>query len=503
MLTLDTEAAQEVSVLHVETDHDTRRAVGQSIQQTLEDVTTVTVEDRQRAVAYVAAGEVECVVSEYRGASFDGLELLRSIRSRDEEIPFLFFSDVHDDEVAVEALDAGADGFLYKTDQNDGYVRLARRIESLVESRQRRDSLAETVRDFSRLFDQTEDVFWMYTADWAEVVFVNATYEEMWGQPVSRLESEPAAFLEATHPEDRERVRAAMERLSAGSSVDIEFRVNPRESFDRWVWVQGTPITDADGDVEYVAGYVRDVTDRRAQERELERRTDQLQRQAEQREFFNSVLRHDVLNGMNVIRGRSEYLVDVLDDDPQREQAETIHTWAEEIIEVIDHVRSIMRTIQNDDGEELAPVDLRPLVNTEAERVAAAYPEATVEVDVPSGLSVRANDLLSTVVSNLLTNAVEHNDPNGLRLRVTAERDGDTAHLRIADTGNGISDDRKEAVFERDESTRAGTERGGLGLYMVETLVTTYGGEVWIEDNDPTGTVVCMDLPAVDEASSD
>ena len=247
MLTLDTEPPQGVSVLHVEADHDTRQAVDRSIQQTLDDVTTITVEDRQRAVAYVAADEVECVVSEYRFPSFDGLELLRSVRSHDEEIPFLFFSDVRDDEAAVAALEAGADGFLYKTDQNDRYGRLARRIESLVESRQRRDSLAETVRDFSRLFDQTEDVFWMYTADWADVVFVNATYEEVWGQPVSRLESDPRAFLEATHPEDRERVSAAIERLSAGSSVDLEFRVNPRESFERWVWVQGAPITDARG----------------------------------------------------------------------------------------------------------------------------------------------------------------------------------------------------------------------------------------------------------------
>ena len=499
MLTVDTEAAGgEVSVLHVEDDPGARLAVDRSLQRALDTVTTVSVEDPERAVAYVDAGEVGCVVSEFRCESFDGLELLRSVRARDAEIPFLFFSDVRDDAAAIDALEAGADGFLCKTRERERYVRLARRIESLVTSRRRRDSLAETVRDFSRLFDQTDDVFWMYTADWEEVAFVNSAYADVWGQPLSRLESDPRAFLDATHPDDRGQVIAAMERLSEGSSVDLEFRVNPEESFERWVWVQGTPITDGSGTVEYVAGYVRDVTERRAEQRELERRTGQLERRAEQREFFNSVLRHDVLNGMNVIRGRAEYLVDELDDEAEREHAETIRTWAEEIIEVIDHVRSILQTIEAEDGQEFEPVDVAPVVTTEAERVAAAYPETAVEVDVPPRLSVRANDLLSTVISNLLTNAVEHNDPDGLGLRVTAEDRGDTVRIRVADTGSGIPDGRKEAVFERDESTRDGTERGGLGLYMVQTLVTTYGGEVWIEDNAPTGTVVCLDLPAVD-----
>ena len=343
----------------------------------------------------------------------------------------------------------------------------------------------------------------MYTADWEEVAFVNSAYEDVWGQPVSRLESDPKAFLEATHPDDRGRVVAAMERLSEGSSVDLEFRVNPEEGFERWVWVQGIPVTDGSGTVEYVAGYVRDVTERRAEQRELERRTGQLERRAEQREFFNSVLRHDVLNGMNVIRGRAEYLVDALDDETEREQAETIRKWAEEIIEVIDHVRSILRTIDTEDGQDLEPVDVASVATTEAERVRAAYPETAVEVDVPSGLSVRANDLLSTVISNLLTNAVEHNDPDDLTLRVTGEDRDDAVRLRVVDTGGGIPDDRKEAVFERDESTRDGTERGGLGLYMAQTLVTTYGGSVWIEDNDPSGTVVCMDLPKAGEQSGD
>jgi len=494
MLSVDTTAGEDVSVLHVEGDTQARQAVDQFLRLELDEVTTTGATDRETVREHVEDGTINCVISAYDSSSVDGLEILRSVRAADEQLPFVLFADVHDETAAIKALNEGADAYLYRTSRTQRYVRLAQRIESLVASQRRADSLAQTVRDFSRLFNRTKDVFWMYTADWEDIVFINSSYENVWGQPLSRLQEDPMAFLDAVHPEDRARVQSAMERLSDGSPVEIEFRVNPEESFDRWVWVHGTPITDSNARVEYLAGYVRDITERRERKRELERRAEQLERQAEQREFFNSVLRHDVLNGMNVIRGRSEYLVDELEAEGPVEQAETIREWADEISEVIDHIRAVLQTIQDGEGQNLYPVSLRPVVREEAERVAAAYPETNFETDVPEGLTVRANDLLNTVINNLLTNAVEHNDPTGLTVTVTAVDEGPLAQCRVADTGQGIPDDRKEAVFTRGESTRR-ANRGGLGLFLVETLVTTYGGAVWIEDNEPTGTVVRLDLP--------
>jgi len=501
MLTVDTASVGDVAVLHAETDEHARRAVEQFLRLELDGVRTLSVDGTEAAIEHVEQGDVGCVVSEYRSDSLDGLALLRAVRDRDSDVPFLFFSDVEESLAPIRAIDEGADGFYRKTESTRRYVRLAQRVGDLVSDYERRDTLAETVRDFSRLFDRTDDVFWMYTADWEQVVFVNSSYEDVWGQPVSALEEDPRAFLDATHPDHRERVIEAMETVSNGSTAEVEFRVNPEDGFNRWVWVEGAPITDTTGGVEYVAGYVRDITERREQQQELERRTRQLERQAEQREFFNSVLRHDVLNGMNVIRGRSEYLVDELDDDAYREQAETIYTWADELIDLIDRVRAILDAISDDERDrELEPVGLDRVVEKEIDRVAAAYPEATFETDVPEGTTVRANELLGTVVSNLLTNAVEHNEPAGLTVTVRATDEGPYVHVEIADTGRGIPDERKEAVFSRGESTRGRTKRGGLGLYMVETVVSAYGGAVWIEDNHPRGTVVCLDLPAADSS---
>jgi len=66
--------------------------------------------------------------------------------------------------------------------------------------------------------------------------------------------------------------------------------------------------------------------------------------------------------------------------------------------------------------------------------------------------------------------------------------------VRVADNGPGISDDRKDAVFDRGELGEH-SSGSGFGLFLVRKTVESYGGGVEIEDNEPTGAVVRVTLP--------
>ena len=68
--------------------------------------------------------------------------------------------------------------------------------------------------------------------------------------------------------------------------------------------------------------------------------------------------------------------------------------------------------------------------------------------------------------------------------------------MRVGDDGPGIPDDRKTAVFGKGEKG-PGSDGTGLGLYLVRTLVVSYGGEIRVEDNDPRGSVFLVELPTV------
>lgn len=205
--------------------------------------------------------------------------------------------------------------------------------------------------------------------------------------------------------------------------------------------------------------------------------------------FINDLIRHDLRNDLNVIRGHADLLsesADEVDGDP-----DLVADKTDEALSRIETSRIIADTLVGD--PDLEPVDLVPVTTELAARVDDTF-EATVEADLPESAVVTANDGVRSVVDNLLENAVEHNDADDPRVAVTATVAGDTVQLTVTDNGPGIPDDLKESVFEPREDGSSG------GLSLVYTLVTGYGGDVRVEDATPRGTRIVVDLPRADDA---
>jgi len=150
-------------------------------------------------------------------------------------------------------------------------------VMDLTEREERERRLQKNDAILTQLTETTDDVFWLFDADFTEIQFVNDAYEEVWGRSVADLEEDAMDFLEGVHPEDREMVVGAVEQLRNGEPSNREYRVNPEEDFERWVWVRGDPILDEGGEVERVAGFARDITERKEREQRLEESNRQFQ----------------------------------------------------------------------------------------------------------------------------------------------------------------------------------------------------------------------------------
>lgn len=224
-------------------------------------------------------------------------------------------------------------------------------------------------------------------------------------------------------------------------------------------------------------------------ERELEIQMDRM-------EFFNSILRHDVLNGMTVIRGRAELLVDEL-DGAQLRDAETILDWSDDTIEIVQRVRKILDTLTGEADIPVESVGLSTTLREELERVRDTYPDVTFETMIPDSITVQANELLGDVLGNVITNAMCHNETDGLCVSLTATEQevDDTATVRIADNGRGIPDESKESIFRRDATGHAKSSGTGFGLFFVDTMINQYGGDIWVEDNEAGGATFVVELP--------
>jgi PAS domain S-box-containing protein len=320
------------------------------------------------------------------------------------------------------------------------------------------------------------------------VVYANAAFERITGYPVAEVVGRNCRFLqgEDTDPETVARMRRAVDNWEP---VTVEVRNYRRNGEEFWNQVTIAPIYDEDGEPSHYVGFQQDVTDRKRAEETLETERDRLA-------LLNQIVRHDIRNDMAVALGWGGELADRLGDDDADafERIMTAATHTKELTEAVGDLAKILGTTD----PELEPVALDDVLRTEIERVRSNFDYRSEGIDIRGdddlpAVTVTATAILSSVFGNILDNAVFHNDEAEVRIDVDVTVTDETVVVRIADNGPGVPDSRKREVFGRGEK---GLESpgSGLGLYLVDNLVETYGGRVWIEDNEPKGAVFCVEL---------
>ncbi|EMA32417.1 PAS domain-containing sensor histidine kinase [Halobiforma nitratireducens] len=237
-----------------------------------------------------------------------------------------------------------------------------------------------------------------------------------------------------------------------------------------------------------VLGYARDVTERKEYERTLERQRDDL-------ELLNQVVRHDVRNELQVVLAYTELLLERVDDE-NGEAVEQVLEAARSAVDITETARDVTEVLLQV-GVDRSPVRLRSVLRSQVDDIRSNHERALLTVDGPlPDVTVLADELLESVFRNLLANAIVHNDEDVPEVTVSAHADENVVCVRIEDNGPGIPADQKADIFREGEKG-LDSDGTGLGLYLVETLVDRYEGDVWIEDNEPVGSVVVVELPLV------
>ena len=336
-------------------------------------------------------------------------------------------------------------------------------------------------RGFRRLFDQLDGVALWTATEPGTFDYVSDGFEGIWGIPPEEVRDDVDRLLETIHPEDRDRVRANIEAADQQlRDESYEGRVVRPDGSIRWVLTRQVLIRDSEGRVTEAVGISTDITEQKRREQELE--------------MLNRIVRHDMRNDLSVLLGWAEMLGEHVDDEGQ-EYLEKVLDSGEHVVELTKIARDYAETVVANEGLSVEPTSLSDALETELSLREESFPDAEFVVrDSLPEAEVTANNMLASVFRNLLNNAVQHNDKDTPVVEVSCESRDDDVEVRIADNGPGIPDEQKEVIFGKGEKG-LDSPGAGIGLYLVHTLVTQYGGDVWVEDNDPTGSVFVVQLP--------
>ncbi|MFC6952575.1 PAS domain S-box protein [Halorubellus litoreus] len=217
-------------------------------------------------------------------------------------------------------------------------------------------------------------------------------------------------------------------------------------------------------------------------------------------ELLNRLIRHNLLNSLNVVGARLELLEGHV-DEAVLGHLETVQVRTREMTRVVETIRHVMQAI-GDENHELEPVALGSMVAEQVERARSSYPAASFEVcgDLNEVGPVMADELLGEVLENLLSNAVEHNDADEPRVRVGVSSSDRAASVWVADDGPGVSAEMRERLFEKGER-RFDSPGSGFGLYLVREIVHAYDGVVEVEASEMGGARFEVTLPTPDDAT--
>lgn len=229
---------------------------------------------------------------------------------------------------------------------------------------------------------------------------------------------------------------------------------------------------------------VMDVTESKKNERELKKHTQELEQLNRLKDLFSDIIRHDLLNPAGTIKGYTEILEEMEDDENKLHILKMIQDSNKRLIELIENA-SKYEKLNSIDEIDYFDEDLVAVFEEVVRDFGQALADKNIDVNLFSeGPCVYAvNPLVSEVFANLLSNAIKYG-PEGERIDIAFHDNDNTCKVTISDQGDGILDEDKLFVFDRFKRLdKKGVKGTGLGLAIVKRIMELHGGSYGVEDN--------------------
>ena len=226
-------------------------------------------------------------------------------------------------------------------------------------------------------------------------------------------------------------------------------------------------------------------------------------RQERLRSNLLRAISHDLRTPLTSISGNAGVLMEqskALGEEKKQELYHLIYDDAMWLVNLTENLLSITRIENGTMNLNMQAEMMEDLFREALSHLDRKSQEHHISVDLKDDLLMAKVDgrLIVQVIINIVNNAIKYTPP-GSQIVLSAQKQGKSVAVKIADNGPGISDSAKEHLFDlfyTASQGKADTRRGlGLGLNLCRSIVAAHGGEIHIEDNQPHGAVFSFTLP--------
>ena len=261
-------AQKGIRILHVDDEPDFLAATKALLERRNEDFRVDITISAEEGLKLLKSDNYDAVISDYQMSVMDGLEFLQKLRESGSTIPFIVFTGKGREEVAIEALNKGANHYLQKGgDRESLYKTLAHVVKEEVAKKRAEDKLVEKEREYQTLLNSLPlNIFHIDRNN--TFVHVNEVLAKHYGMKPEDFKGRTTKELfpaetEAFTKSDKEVLESGKPQIGVRRKV-----VTPQGV--QWVRLDKVPIKDAYGNVTGLIGFELDVTEQKRMEDELQ-----------------------------------------------------------------------------------------------------------------------------------------------------------------------------------------------------------------------------------------
>ena len=248
---------------------------------------------------------------------------------------------------------------------------------------------------------------------------------------------------------------------------------------------------DSEGEKVGFFGLIRDITKRKQAEQKLKESEEKYRKAYDRANFYKDLFAHDINNILQIIASSAEYISFHLND---YEKAKSLDDFWKIIQAQADRGGKLVKnvlTLSKLEEEQVIihPIKIYDALKNSIDFIKKTYEDRSLTIQVDSideELIVQANVLLQDVFENIMINSVRYTENKNIEILIKTSNNlidnKNYVRIEFIDNGIGVPDNRKENIFKEGERELKGTKGIGLGLSLVNKILTTFNGKIWVED---------------------